>query len=224
MFRGAAGRVHLIGCAGVGTLPLARIFLENGFRVSGSDLLDSPALQELRDKGVVIHTGHKKENLPPDDGTPLLVVHTSAASEDNPELLAARARKGTVILRRGDALAALLSLYARPVTVSGSHGKTSVSGMLAFLVSRMDQKPGFLVGGFLSGAGERNGSAGEGHDLFISEVDESDGTHTLAHSWLGIVTNVEDDHAWSVGGTERLFANFRQYAFQAEHLIYVASA
>jgi len=222
-FRGGTGRVHLIGCAGVGTLPLARILLSSGFRVSGSDLLDTESLRHLRRDGAVIASGaHKKENLPPDDGSKLCVIYTSAATPDNPELLEAE-RRGAVILRRGSALAALTSLYRRTVSVSGSHGKTTVSGMLAFLLEEAGSQPGFLIGGFLTGRGDRNGSAGAGQDLFVTEADESDGTHAEIRSHIGIVTNFEDDHAWSLGGVEVLERNFRTYAELAKTLVYVGS-
>lgn len=220
-FRGSAGRVHLIGCAGVGTLPLARILLARGFRVSGSDLLDTEELRRLRAEGAMIFSGpHRKENLPPDDGSELLVIHTSAAGTDNPELSEAL-RRGATVLRRGSALAALTSLYRRTVSVSGSHGKTSVTGMLSFLFEDAGLKPGFLIGGFLSGWGGRNGSAGAGDDIFVTEADESDGTHAEIRSHIGIVTNFEDDHAWSLGGVEVLKRNFSTYAAQARTLVYV---
>lgn len=216
-------RVHLIGCAGVGTLPLAYILLKNKFRVSGSDLLETDTLDALRTAGAEIHSGgHRAENIPAGDGRDLLVIHSSAVTADNPELIEAR-RVGATVIRRGEALAAMTGLYKRVVSVSGSHGKTSVSAMLAWLFQEAGLTPGYLVGGFISSYGDRNGTAGEGADLFITEVDESDGTHTAMHSHLGIVTNVEDDHAWSVGGADQLFANFKQYAFQAQHLIYVGS-
>lgn len=221
-YRGDAGCVHFVGCAGVGTLPLLRIFYENGFRVSGSDLVDSPAFDWFRERGVRIGMGHAHGNLPPDDGKNLLLVRSSAIPDDNPELVEAR-RRGARLILRGEALAEILTLYRRPVTVSGSHGKTSVSAMLAFLLRELGFAPGFLIGGFIRGWNSVNGEAGQGGDFFASEVDESDGTHTLARSFVGIVTNVEDDHAWSLGGMAALETNFRRYAAQSEHLIYVGS-
>ena len=218
-------RVHLIGCAGVGTLPLAYILLKNGFQVSGSDLLETDALEDLRAAGAVIRSGpHRAENIPSDgDRSDLLVIHSSAIAPETPEFLAAK-NAGAAVIRRGEALAAMTGLYKRVVSVSGSHGKTSVSAMLAWLFREAGLTPGYLVGGFIPAYGKKNGSAGQGGDLFITEVDESDGTHTAMFSHLGIVTNVEDDHAWSVGGADQLFANFKKYAFQAQHLIYVGSA
>lgn len=221
-FRGERGQIHCVGVAGVGTLPLAQIFLKNGFRVSGSDLLATPGTEALRAAGADIYQGHSADNLPSPEKE-LLLIHTSAATPENPELAAASARSNAVLLRRGNALAVLATLYRRVVSVSGSHGKTSVSGLLAYLFREVGLQPGYLVGGFLTGEDGRNGEAGQGNDLFVTEVDESDGTHTAMFSHIGIVTNVEDDHAWSVGGAEQLYANFQQYARQAEMLIYVGS-
>lgn len=221
-FLSAGGRIHFVGCAGAGTLPLMNIFRELGCRVSGSDLLSPGSLNFLRDAGVPLFTGHNAAHLPQEDGVPLLLVHTSAAAPDNPEIAEARRRRCR-ILKRGELLAALTGLYLRPVAVCGSHGKTSVTAMLSFLLSEAGKTPGFLIGGSLSGGGFPSGSAGAGRDFFITEADESDGTNALISSELGIVTNTEDDHAWSVGGVEKLDENFRTFAFQARALMYFAS-
>lgn len=213
--------VHIIGCCGAGCAPLACFFLERGFRVSGSDLLDNAAAATLRRHGArIAPAGHRPENLPREnDG--LLVVRTSAAGPDNPEVAEAL-RRGLPVLRRGEALAVAAASCARTVAVSGSHGKTSVSAMLAWLLRALGADPGFMIGGSVTGW-ESAGAAGDG-DLFVTEADESDGTHALLHSRLGIVTNVEDDHAWSLGGFEVLERNFRTFANRSETLLYCASA
>jgi len=212
--------VHIIGCCGAGCAPLARILLEKGFRVSGSDLLDNAAAASLRRHGAsVAPAGHRTENLPPEnDG--LLVVRTSAAGEDNPEVAEAL-RRGLPVLRRGEALAITADSCTRSVAVSGSHGKTSVSAMLAWLLRELGANPGYMIGGAVTGW-ESAGAAGDG-DLFITEADESDGTHALLHPHLGIVTNVEDDHAWSLGGFEALERNFKAFAAQSQRLLFCAS-
>ncbi len=212
--------VHVIGCCGAGCAPLARILLEKGFRVTGSDLLDNAAAATLRKHGAQIApAGHRIENLPPEnDG--LLVVRTSAAGPDNPEVAEAM-RRGLPVLRRGEALAVVADSYSRSVAVSGSHGKTSVSAMLAWLLRELGANPGYMIGGSVTGW-ESAGAAGDG-DLFVTEADESDGTHALLHPHLGIVTNVEDDHAWSLGGFEALEHYFKSFAEQSETLLYCAS-
>lgn len=221
-FLSNGGRIHFVGCAGAGTLPLLKIFRELGCSVSGSDLLSPEKLNPLRAAGVPLFTGHSAANLPPENGAPLLLVHTSAAAPDNPEIAEAR-RRGCRILKRGELLAALAGSYRRTAAICGSHGKTSVTAMLAFLLSGAGKDPGFLIGGSPAGGNFPGGSAGAGRDIFVTEADESDGTNTLIHSELGIVPNAGDDHAWSVGGAEKLDANFRTFAFQAKTLLYLAS-
>lgn len=200
--------------------PPRPILLEKGFRVTGSDLLDNAAAATLRKHGATVApAGHRFENLPQDnDG--LLVVRTSAAGSENPEVAEAM-RRGLPVLRRGEALAVVADSYKRPVAVSGSHGKTSVSAMLAWLLRELGANPGYMIGGAVTGW-ESAGAAGDG-DLFVTEADESDGTHALLRPHLGIVTNVEDDHAWSLGGFEALEHNFKAFAEQSETLLYCAS-
>ena len=213
------GAVHLIGCGGAGCAPLARILHQKGFPVSGSDLEENRETERLRSLGITISVGpHRKENLP--DARRLLVIHTSAAERDkNPELLAA-AERGASILKRGEALAAVASLYPRTVSISGSHGKTSVTAMIAWTLRRLGANPGFLVGGKVN-TWDSSGEAGGG-EFFVTEGDESDGTHALLRSELAVVTNIEDDHVWSLGGIEVLEENFRIFARRAGRLLYWA--
>ncbi len=218
-FRKGKGHVHFVGCGGAGTQPLMKLFHEKGFEVSGSDLLDNDAVRELKALGLTVAQGHRAENLPPAD-LPLLLIHSSAAGKENPELWEAQ-RRNALILRRGEALGLLADLFRKTVTVSGSHGKTSVSSMLAFALSELGASPGCLIGGTVRNW-PHNGEAGNG-EFFVAEVDESDGTHACIRSYLGIVTNVEDDHAWTLGGVEVLMENFRNYAVHAERLLYVGS-
>lgn len=215
------GSVHLIGCGGAGCAPLARILHQRGFRVSGSDLEENRETERLRSLGITVRVGaHRKENLPP--GRRLLVIHTSAADRaGNPELLAA-AERGASILKRGEALAAVASLYPRMVSVSGSHGKTSVTAMIAWALRELGAAPGYLIGGSVN-TWDSSGEAGGGR-FFVTEGDESDGTHALLRSELAVVTNIEDDHVWSLGGIEVLEENFRRFACRAKRLLYWAGA
>ena len=208
-FKSRGGHVHFIGCAGAGTRPLASIFLELGFPCSGSDLLVSHL------DGMRTFQGHAAANLPTGD-FPLLVIYTSAADPENPELVEAE-RRGAVLMRRGEALAHLGTLFPKTVAVAGSHGKTSVSAMIAHTLRELGEDPGFLIGGTVTGW-DSSGRAGGG-SVFVTEVDESDSTHALFRASIAVVTNIEDDHAWSVGGTEKLFGSFVQFAEKASHLI-----
>ena len=208
-FRSPDAAVHFLGCGGVGTAPLMRIFHQKGFRVSGSDLKANNETLALQNMGLPVFIGeHDAKHLP--DAKKLLLIHTSAADDSNPEIREAKNRNA-VILRRGKALAELTRLYDKVISVSGSHGKTSVTAMLTFAMRQLGAKPGYLIGGAVPGM--IAGDAGDG-EYFITEADESDGSHTWLTSYFGIVTNVEDDHVWSLGGWDVLQKNFRTFAAQ----------
>ncbi|MBS5531777.1 hypothetical protein KH017_13390 [bacterium] len=211
-----AQKIHFVGIGGAGMAPLAEIMLSRGAAVSGSDRELNAKTALLAARGAAVQEGHSAGFLPPDAG---LLVYSSAVTPENPERMRA-AELGIPQIRRGEFLARLAAQYRRPVAVSGSHGKTSISAMLTHILVHAGRRPGFLIGAAVKGA--PSASAGEGDDLFVTEVDESDGTHTLVHPYLGVVPNVEDDHSWSVGGEAQLFANFRRFASQCKHLVYYA--
>lgn len=211
-----AQKIHFVGIGGAGMAPLAEIMLSRGAAVSGSDRELNAKTAQLAARGATVREGHSAGFLPPDAG---LLVYSSAVTPENPERMRAAAL-GIPQIRRGEFLARLAAQYRRPVAISGSHGKTSISAMLTHILVHVGRRPGFLIGAAVKGA--PSASAGEGDDLFVTEVDESDGTHTLVHPYLGVVPNVEDDHSWSVGGEAQLFANFRRFASQCRHLVYYA--
>ncbi|MCK4983579.1 MAG: hypothetical protein KAS17_11680 [Victivallaceae bacterium] len=206
--------IHFVGTGGAGTAPLAEIMLQLGYSVSGSDLCLNTQIERLKQQGALIFQGHSGENLPSETQ---LLVYSSAATDDNPELVQAR-KLNIPCLRRGDFLAKLSSLYPRTIAVSGSHGKTTITAMLAWILRQCQVACTYLVGGKVNDFPE---SEAADSDIFITEVDESDGTNALFSPFIGLVSNVEDDHSWSVGGTEALMANFSRFAQQARRLIYV---
>ncbi len=207
--------IHFIGIGGAGMAPLAEIMLQRGATVSGSDRELSAKTEELAAAGATIHAGHRAEQLPPGAD---LAVYSSAVPPGNPERLEA-ARRGIPELRRGEFLARLAADYRRPAAISGSHGKTTVTAMLTHILLRCGLRPGYLIGAAMQD-GSPSADAGADNDLFITEVDESDGTHTLIHPALGIVPNLDDDHSWSVGGEEALHRNFRTFAENSGKLLY----
>ncbi len=209
-------RIHFIGIGGAGMAPLARLELERGNQVSGSDRSGSGYTAELATLGATVNVGHGADRIP--EGTEL-VVYSSAIPEDNPERREAE-RRGLPQQRRGAHLAELARSYRRVAAISGSHGKTSITAMLSFVLERAGQQPGYLVGGSLP---DRPSSRAGNGDVFITEADESDATHTLLAPELGIVPNVEDDHEWSLGGPEALRRNFRQFAARSHRLLYYAT-
>ena len=208
--------VHCIGCGGAGMAPLALILASRGCLITGSDLNANDKTTQLERHGIAVTIGHSSSNLPA-DGSNAVIVYSSAVKDSNPELVAAR-KKGFECICRGEMLARLASTYHRTVSVSGSHGKTSVTAMLAHIFRSSGRNVGYLIGG--KALGMPSWSAGDG-DIFITEVDESDGSHTLIDSHLGIITNVEDDHCWNVGGVEQLMTNFKNFAARAPKIIYI---
>lgn len=206
------GPVHFIGVGGVGMSGLATILLQRGVAVSGSDEAVSPVLERLERLGAVIATGHAAANVPP--GT-AQVVYSSAVQPANPEMQEA-ARRGLPCCRRGEFLAQLAAQYPVVAAVGGSHGKTSTTAMIAHILRATGRRPGFLIGGEMPGW-PAPAAAGAG-EILVTEVDESDGTQALMRSSHAVVTNVDDDHCWSLGGVAALEQCFVTFAGRARQL------
>ena len=210
--------IHFIGCGGAGMFPLAAIMQQRGFKVSGSDLSINEKTTKLEKLGVNFFLGHSKDNLPltNTETDKILVVYSSAVDDTNLEFLAAK-ETNLIMLRRGVFLGLLANSYKKVITVSGSHGKTSITAMTVFLFNYFNIKASWIIGGEIVEEIEAFNEAID-NNIFITEVDESDGTHTDIHSFIGLIPNIEDDHSWSVGGDEQLMANFKQYANQADKI------
>jgi UDP-N-acetylmuramate--alanine ligase len=204
---GPGRRVHLIGIGGAGMSGIARILLARGAVVSGSDAKDSRTVLALRALGARIELGHDAAHLPPDDGEPAVVVVSSAIRETNPELAAARAR-GLAVVHRSRALAALTA-GRRLAAVTGTAGKTSTTSMLTVALQHCGLDPSFAIGGDLaaSGSGAHEGTG----DVFVAEVDESDGSFLAFTPDVAVVTNVEADHLDHYGSAEAYDAAFREF-------------
>ncbi|MEE8369813.1 MAG: Mur ligase domain-containing protein, partial [Dehalococcoidia bacterium] len=134
-------RVHLIGVGGIHMSGIAQLLRARGHTVSGSDLQTSPLTERLAGLGVTIHDGHQAGYV----GQAELVVYTSAAKEDNPELVEAR-RRGIPTLKRAPMVARLME-GKRVIAVAGSHGKTTTSSLIAYMLWRANLSPTFMVGG-----------------------------------------------------------------------------
>ena len=179
-------RIHLIGIGGTGLSAIARVLLEMGHTVSGSDRAESSFTRDLQSAGATIHIGHNPENVLNAD----LVVRSSAIPDDNPEITAARAFRIPVV-KRADFLGSLMD-GKTGVTIAGTHGKTTTTAMLAWLLTALEQEPTFIVGGVLTNLGV-NARAGKG-DVFIIEADEYDRMFLGLKPTIEVVTNIEHDH------------------------------
>ncbi|MEL7085053.1 MAG: UDP-N-acetylmuramate--L-alanine ligase [Cyanobacteria bacterium J06597_1] len=194
---------HFIGIGGIGMSALAFILASQGERVSGSDLSENACTQRLVDAGVQIYRGHAAGNIV---GSPQVVCST-AIKPGNPELDAARDR-GLTICHRSEILAHLMN--RRPsIGVSGTHGKTTTSSMLAHLLLRGGLDPTAVIGGEVSSLGG-NARVGNGEYL-VAEADESDGSLVNLKPTIGIITNIELDHTdryQTLDGVVEVFQTF----------------
>ncbi len=180
---------HFIGIGGVGMSGLAQVLLEMGMRVSGSDLVLSPGIDSLRQQGAQVFIGHEAGNITDDMDA---VVVSSAIQPSNIELCTAH-HKGLPVMTRGDLLAKVMESYkGTAIAVTGSHGKTTTSAMIAVVLAKNGIDPTYLVGGHIS---ELGGNAGLGKGkCLVAESDESDGSFLKQKPHIAVITNIDDDH------------------------------
>lgn len=207
------GRTHFIGLGGAGMSGIARVLLQSGVEVSGSDARDSETLRELEQMGAQVFVGHAAENL----GKAETLVVSSAIREDNPELAEARAR-GIRVLPRAAALGALL-LGREGIAVSGTHGKTTTTSMVTVVLQHLGVDPGYVIGGKLVTTG-LGADAGVGEVIAV-EADESDGSFLMLSPKVAVVTNVEADHLDNYSGIDEIHANFANFVDRVERTLIV---
>lgn len=186
-------RIHFIGIGGYGMSALAKLMLEMGYGVTGSDLKESGITRKLVERGARLCYYHHRDNL---QGAGL-VVYSTAISPDNPEMVAARAR-GMPLWHRSELLARLLN-RGRGIAVAGTHGKTTTTALLSLVLERGGLDPTALIGGELSDF-DGNARLGRGEYL-VAEACESDHSFLRYRPFLAVVTNVEADHLEHYGGS-----------------------
>ncbi|RRJ61556.1 UDP-N-acetylmuramate--L-alanine ligase [Paenibacillus oralis] len=184
--------VHFIGIGGYGMSAIARVMLEMGYTVTGSDVAAQELTEKLAAKGAKIYIGHTAEHVHGAD----LVVYSTALPQDNVERIEAQ-EQGIPILHRSQMLARLLNERSG-IAVAGTHGKTTTSSMIALVMESCGADPTYIIGGELMDVGT-NAKAGQGK-FVVAEADESDGSFLQYHPWIGVVTNIEADHLENYGG------------------------
>ncbi|HXV27617.1 MAG TPA: UDP-N-acetylmuramate--L-alanine ligase [bacterium] len=184
---GSSKHVYLIGIGGVGMSALARILKYFGMQVSGSDIKASFITRELVREGIPVYLG---QNQPTFEGADL-IIYSSAIDPDHLELRTAR-QMGIKIYHRAEILSSLFNRAKTSIAVTGTHGKTTTSAMISFVLSELGKEPTCLVGGILKNLGS-NTLLGN-PELWVSEVDESDKSHELYAPSYAIITNLEEDH------------------------------
>jgi len=198
--------VHLVGIGGMHMSAIARILLARGHAVSGSDLRRSPLTDAVEALGVRVAIGHAAANL----GDADLVVTTSAATADNPELNEAR-RRAIPVIKRADMVARLMAGKIG-VCIAGCHGKSTTSGMVAYILAAAGRDPTYLIGAEVAALGT-NAAAGRGPHVVV-EADEYDRAFLSYHPQVALVTNVEADHLDYYKTWEAVQEAFRQFVSQ----------
>jgi UDP-N-acetylmuramate--alanine ligase len=178
--------VHLIGIGGSGLSAIARLLIESGKSVTGSDQVLSPEAQALVRDGVRISIGHDAQNVLGAD----LVVRSSAIPDNNPEVQAAR-KAGIPVLKRSDYLGQLM-LNDKCIAIAGTHGKTTTTAMTASTMSALGLDPSYIIGGIAKNLGS-NAHAGQG-GYFVIEADEYDRMYHGLTPYIAVITNMEHDH------------------------------
>jgi UDP-N-acetylmuramate--alanine ligase len=197
------GAVHFIGIGGAGLSAIARLMVQQGVVVSGSDAADSVVLRALRAEGITCHVGHDAAHLEGVD----TVIASTAVREDNPEIVEAR-RRGLRLWPRSAGLRAVME-GRRTVAVAGTHGKTTTTAMLTCALIAAGAEPSYAIGAEVASLGA-NARLGAG-DLLVAEADESDGAFLVYEPEGAVVTNVDADHLDNYGTVEAYDAAFEEF-------------
>jgi UDP-N-acetylmuramate--alanine ligase len=202
-----AEHVHFIGIGGYGMSAIAKVMLEMGYRISGSDLAQQELTEKLKAKGAQVFIGHEARNVSGAD----LVVYSTALSKDNVEMQAAE-ELNIPVIHRSQMLARLMN-ERKGIAVAGAHGKTTTSSMIALVMEICGLDPTYIIGGEIMNVGS-NAKAGKG-DYVVAEADESDGTFLQYHPTLALVNNIEADHLENYNGDfENLKKAYKQFLSQ----------
>jgi UDP-N-acetylmuramate--alanine ligase len=198
-----AGLFHIVGIGGIGMSAIAEVMHTRGYRVQGSDLKDGPNLERLRAHGISCLIGHDPDNV---KGAAYLVI-SSAVKAGNPEFEAAKER-GLPIIRRAEMLAELMRPCAT-VSITGTHGKTTTTALIADLLKAANLDPTVIAGGIINAWGT-NARIGKG-EWMVVEADESDGTFLKLPTQIGVVTNIDPEHMDYWPSLDALHQSFLQF-------------
>jgi UDP-N-acetylmuramate--alanine ligase len=189
--------IHFVGIGGAGMCGIAEVLLNQGYKITGSDIRMSPNTQRLKSMGAKIFIGHDSKNVKQAD----VVVYSSAVKQSNPELKAAVSLSKPLI-PRAEMLAELMR-YRHSIAIAGTHGKTTTTSIVASILAEAGFDPTFVIGGLLNSAGT-NAQLG-GSRYLVAEADESDASFMHLQPMVAVVTNIEADHMSTYGGDfERL--------------------
>ena len=198
-------KIHMIGIGGSGMIGVATILQKRGFKVTGSDLVITDELKELKKLGAKVQIGHEPRLVKNAN----LVVASSAISKRNPELSYAK-KSGLTIIPRAEMLGTLMKPY-RSIAIAGSHGKTSTTSIVASIFNAANLSPTYVIGGQVLSVG-RSSNLGEGNYIIV-EADESDGSFLHLQPDIAVVTNIDNDHLdFYESNQEKLNQSFVSFA------------
>lgn len=198
-------KYHFIAIGGVGMSGLAKYLLQRGVEVSGSDISESKYVQKVRELGAKVFIGHNADNVPED----CIVVVSTAIKQNNPELIRAK-ELGLSIWHRSDLLVEISKHEEYFIGYSGTHGKTTTSGLCSYVLEKAGLKPSFVVGGIIPDLNV-NANATDGK-FFIAELDESDGTIVKYSANTVVVNNLEPDHLdFYKNGLDSILETFEKF-------------
>ncbi len=197
-------KVHFVGIGGIGMSGIAELLLNLGYAVSGSDLHDSETTRNLQALGGVVHQGHDGNWVEGAD----VVVTSSAIRRENPEVMAAY-EAGIPVIQRAEMLAELMRLKKYGIAIAGSHGKTSTTSMVSWMMTEAGLDPTIVVGGKVDSLGG-NAKLGQG-DYLVAEADESDGSFLKLSPVLDVVTNIDLEHLDYYDDIDHIKATFLEF-------------
>lgn len=196
-------KLHFVGIGGAGMSAIAKVLLEMGYTVTGSDLNKSETINKLVKQGAKVFTGHSGENI----GDAQAIVVSTAISEDNPEVQMAR-QKAIPVFHRADMIAQLMLQY-QGIAVAGAHGKTTTTAMIAVMLEHAGVDPTVIIGGEVD---YLNGNAKLGNSKYlVAEADESDGSFLKFSPHIAVVTNIENDHMDFYKTVENILHTFNKF-------------
>ena len=207
-------RIHFIGIGGSGMCPLAEILMSEGFEIQGSDMNEGETLDKIKSYGIPVFMGHKAENI---DGAEL-IVYSAAIKETNPERAEA-VKRGIPCIERSVMLGIVSRRYNRSIGISGTHGKTSTTGMLTQVLIGAGFDPSAIIGGKLPFIGG-NSYVGES-DIIVCEACEYVDSFLEMTPFISVILNVDADHLDYFGSLENIKKSFNKFARQTTHALVI---
>ncbi len=207
-------KIHFVGIGGSGMCPMAEILHHKGYILTGSDMNEGDTLDRIKSYGIKVYMGHRAENI----GDAEVVVYTAACKQDNPELVAAR-EKGIPTLERSVMLGLLTDRFENTIGISGTHGKTSTTGMTTQIFLEAKRDPSCIIGGKLPLIGG-NGRTGKTQDMVVESCEYVD-SFLQIHPHIAVITNIDSDHLDYFGTLENIIKSFHQFCLQTNGYVVV---